>query len=186
MRFNKHFNLKDRHAFLSPSQYHWIRYDEEKLAARFLNAMNAQRGTELHALAAEMIRLGIRAKASKKTFNMYVNDCIGYRMIPEQTLYYSDNCFGTADAISFDVKKMLLRVFDLKNGVSKASVDQLLVYCAIFCLEYGFKPFELEYDIRLYKDDEVQKFEVDPGDIAHIMSTIISWDKAIDAMKMEV
>jgi hypothetical protein len=32
---------------------------------------------------------------------MYVNDAIGYQMTPEQPIYYSENCVGTADAISF-------------------------------------------------------------------------------------
>lgn len=183
MNFNKHFRLEGKHSFLSPSQYHWIRYDEDKLTDRVLNAMTARRGVELHQLAHELIRLGVKLPATKKTLNLYVNDAIGYRMQPEQILYYSDNCFGTADAISFRRNK--LRIYDLKNGETKTSVDQLLVYGALFCLEYGFKPFELEYDFRIYQLDEVQIFEVDPSDLVRIMDKIVVFDRKIDELRME-
>lgn len=53
--------------------------------------------------------------------NAFVNDAIGYRMDPEVLLYYSDNAFGTADAISFI--DGVLRIFDLKTG--KHPVNQL-------------------------------------------------------------
>lgn len=183
MNFNKHFRLEGKHSFLSPSQYHWIRYDEDKLTDRVLNAMTARRGVELHQLAHELIRLGVKLPATKKTLNLYVNDAIGYRMQPEQILYYSDNCFGTADAISFRRNK--LRIYDLKNGETKTSVDQLLVYGALFCLEYGLKPFELEYDFRIYQLDEVQIFEVDPSDLVRIMDKIVVFDRKIDELRME-
>ncbi len=183
MNFNKHFHLEGRHAFLSPSQYHWIRYSDEKLDDRFIKSVAARRGTELHQLAHDLIRLGVKLAGTKKTLNAYVNDAIGYRMSPEQILYYSDNCFGTADALSF--KNNLLRIFDLKNGVIKSSVDQLLVYAALFCLEYGFKSFEIEYDLRIYQNDEVLQFQVDPVDIAQIMAKIIAFDKRINEMRME-
>lgn len=183
MNFNKHFNLVGRHAFLSPSQYHWIRYDDEKLDARFLTNLAAQRGTDLHALAHEAIRLGVKLQG-RGTLAKYVNECIGHRMTPEQVLYYSDNCFGTADAIDF--RNFLLRIFDLKNGETPAKVDQLLVYAAIFCLEYGFKPFDIQYDLRIYQLDEVVPYEVDPKDIAYIMDRIIAFDKRINQLKEAV
>lgn len=183
MNFNKHFNLEGRHAFLSPSQYHWIRYTDEKLAERFITSMAARRGTELHALAHQCIRLGVKLPSSKKTLNLYVNDSLGYRMVPEQILFYSDNCFGTADSIGF--RRSTLRIFDLKTGENKTSVDQLLIYAALFCLEYKFKPFEIEYDLRIYQTDEVQLFDVKPVEIAQIMDRIITFDRMIDEMKME-
>lgn len=183
MNFNKHFNLEGRHAFLSPSQYHWIRYDDDKLVERFLNSMAARRGTEMHQLAHDLIRLQVKLPHTKKTLNAYVNDAIGYHMTPEQILFYSDNCFGTADALCF--RRNTLRVFDLKTGESKCSVDQLLVYSALFCLEYNFKPFEIQYDLRIYQTDEVQLFDVDPGEVAHIMDKIISFDKKINELRME-
>lgn len=183
MIFNKHYRLEGRHAFLSPSQYHWIRYDEDKLTDRFLNAMSASRGVELHKLAHDLIRLGVKLPASKKTLNLYVNDAIGGRMTPEQLLYYSDNCFGTADAIGFRRNK--LRIYDLKNGETKASIDQLLVYAALFCLEYGFKPFEIEYDLRIYQSDEILLFEIDPADVVRIMDRIVTFDRQIELLRKE-
>ena len=32
MNFNKHLNLDGQHAFLGASKYHWINYDEGKIA----------------------------------------------------------------------------------------------------------------------------------------------------------
>lgn len=183
MNFNKHLNLAGTHAFLSASKYHWINYDEEKLDRAFAAAMAAQRGTELHAFAHEAIRLGIKLRGSTKTLNQYVNDAIGFRMTPEQVLYYSDNCYGTADAISF--KKNHLRISDLKTGVTPTSEHQLEVYAAIFCLEYRFKPFDISIELRIYQNDEIRIYEADPDVIAHIMDKIITFDKRITAMRLE-
>ena len=55
MNFNKHFNLEGKHAFLSPSKYHWINYDDEKLIAAYCNFRAAQKGTELHDFVRIMI-----------------------------------------------------------------------------------------------------------------------------------
>jgi hypothetical protein len=183
VQFNSHYNLKDRHSFLSPSNYHWIRYTDEKLEERIITAEAAARGIKLHKLAHDLISLGVKLPHTKKSFNLYVNDSIGYRMSPELILYYSDNCFGTADALGF--RRNTVRIFDLKTGESKASVDQLLVYDALFCLEYHFKPFEIEHDLRIYQSDEVQVFEVDPSDVAHIMDRIITFSKRIDEVRLE-
>lgn len=114
MNFNRHSNLEGQHAFLGASKYHWINYDEDKVATAFRNHIATQRGTELHDLAARLILLRQKLPKSQKTLNMYVNDAIGYKMTPEQMLYYSENCFGTADAISF--KQNVLRIHDLKTG----------------------------------------------------------------------
>ena len=111
MIFNAHYNLKDRHAFLSPSSYHWIGYELEKLDLRYSNHMTAVRGTQLHEFARQAIKLKIKLPRTRQTLNLYVNDAIGYRMETEQVLYYSDNCFGTADASAF--RKGLLRISDL-------------------------------------------------------------------------
>lgn len=184
MDFNKHFHLEGRHAFLSASKHHWIRYSEEKLASAFMNAKAKQRGTELHELAHNLIRLGVKLPGNKKTLNAFVNDAIGYRMATEQILYYSDNAFGTADAIVFRRNK--LRIHDLKTGVSPASVEQLEVYAALFCLEYGVKPFEITIELRVYQNDDLSIFEADPDVITHIMDRIVTFDKIIDKLKSEV
>ncbi len=123
MNFNKHLAIEGQHAFLGASKYHWINYSEEKLIESYSKFQAAREGTELHAFAAQCIRLGQKLPRSQKTLNMYVNDAIGYKMTPEQPLYYSENCFGTADAISF--RKNLLRIHDYKSGVTPAHMDSL-------------------------------------------------------------
>lgn len=182
MIFNSHFNLVGQHAFLSASKYHWINYDEEKLVDAFTNAQAAKRGTELHALAHQAIRLGVKLPNTSKTLNMYVNHAIGYRMTTEQILFYSPNCFGTADAISFS--KKLLRIHDLKTGVNVGSIHQLEVYAALFCLEYAVKPGEIDIELRIYQNDEIDVVNPDINDIAHIMSKIIVFDQHIETMKV--
>jgi len=183
MDFNRHSNLLGQHAFLSASNYHWINYDPDKLDRVFRSAQAAQRGTELHALAHDLIRLGVKLPRNTKTLNLYVNDAIGFRMTSEVVLYYSDNCFGTADTISF--RRDLLRVSDLKTGITQSSVHQLEVYAALFCLEYRFKPTEIGVELRIYQNDGVTLFEPDPDSIAHIMDKIVSFDKRINALKEE-
>ena len=101
MIFNKHLNLEGQHAFLGASKYHWINYSEDKVAESYSRFLATQKGTQLHEFAAQCIRLGQKLPKSKKTLNAYVNDAIGFKMTPEQILFYSDNCFGTADAIVF-------------------------------------------------------------------------------------
>lgn len=183
MNFNDHSRLAGTHAFLSASNYHWINYDLEKLSERFLTASAAKRGTELHDFASEAIRLGIKLPKTSKTLNMYVNDAIGYRMTPEQVLFYSPNCFGTADAISF--KRNLLRIHDLKTGVTKASMHQLEIYAAMFCLEYNFKPFNIDIILRIYQEDEIVELLPERDVITHLMDKIITFDKHLDKLRQE-
>jgi Protein of unknown function (DUF2800). len=183
MIFNTHSALAGRHAFLSASKYHWTNYDDDKLEQTFRNAVLAQKGSELHDIAASLIRNGIKLPDVPKTFNQYVNDAIGFRMEPEQVLHYSDNAFGTADAISF--RQDVLRIHDLKTGTSPTSIRQLEIYAAFFCLEYGFKPANLQIEMAIYQNDEVVPKTADPTDITTIMSRIITFDKRIDDLRME-
>ncbi len=184
MIFNKHSDLAGRHAFLSASKYHWTNYDEDKLERTYLTALAVQRGNELHAFAHEAIRLGVKLPRTAATLNMYVNDAIGFRMSPEQILFYSQNCFGTADAIGF--KKDLLRVHDLKTGTIPASERQLEVYAALFCLEYKMNPFEIGVELRIYQSNEVQIYIPEPDDLMHLMDKIIVFDRRIEEIKKEV
>jgi lipid A disaccharide synthetase len=112
-RFKDYARYAGQHSFLSASNYHWLNYDDQKLTERYLALMAASRGTELHALAAQLIKLREKLPRSAKTLNMYVNDAIGFRMTPEQTLFYSPNAFGTADSISF--RDDILRIHDYKS-----------------------------------------------------------------------
>ena len=127
--------------------------------------------------------LGQKLPKSQKTLNMYVNDAIGFKMQPEQVLYYSDNCFGTADAIIF--RNNLLRIHDLKTGVTKAHMEQLEIYAALFCLEYNMKPGEIDIELRIYQNNEIVVHHPTADDILPIMDKIITFDKIIDKLKME-
>ena len=181
MKFNKYPNLEGCHAFLSASGYHWINYDEEKVAASYAKWRAIQRGTQLHAFAAQCIKLGQKLPRSEKTLNMYVNDAIGYKMTPEQVLYYSANCFGTTDAIAF--RNNFLRIHDLKTGENPAHMEQLMVYAALFCLEYDIKPSEIGMELRIYQNDAVLCHNATVEDIFPIMDRIITFDKIINNMK---
>ena len=189
MNFNKHYDLEGRHAFLGASKYHWLNYTEEKVAESYLNQMAKEKGTELHEFAAQCIKLGVKLPRSKKTLNMYVNDAIGYKMTPEQPLYYSDNCFGTADTICFrknkETGRELLRIHDYKSGKTPARMEQLMIYAALFCLEYRIKPTSIDYELRIYQNNEIIYSEPTGEDIIPIIDKIISFDKIITKIQLE-
>lgn len=183
MNFNEHWGLEGRHAFLSPSQYHWVNYDFERLEERFHSEQAKKRGTELHDFASRAIKLGRKMPKNNDTLNSFVNDALGYDMKSEQPLYYSDNCFGTADAISFH--KNLLRIHDLKTGVTPASMTQLLVYAALFCLEYSVDPKSIDIELRIYQNNEKDIHIPDPDEVREIMDIIVDFDKRIEFFKVE-
>lgn len=183
MNFNKHSNFEGQHAFLSASKYHWINYSEEKVAEAYSRSVAIQKGTELHAFAAQCIKLGQKLPKSQKTLNMYVNDAIGFKMTPEQILFYSENCFGTADAITF--RNGLLRIHDLKTGLISAHMEQLEIYAALFCLEYKMKPAEIEIELRIYQNNEILYSNPTTDDIVPIMDKIITFDKIINKIKAQ-
>lgn len=149
MQWNDHYSLKGKHAFLSPSSNAWLNYDPDKLRSAYINNENKKKGTMLHAFAEVAIQNKIKLANHKKALNQFVNDAIGFDMTPEMILFYSDNCFGTADAILFE--NNILRIHDLKTGLSKASFNQLLVYCALFCLEYEVNPYKITCVCRIYQ-----------------------------------
>lgn len=181
MRFKQRSELKGKHAFLSPSSYHWLNYDDQKLNARYFSVSAAKRGTDLHELAHEAIRLRVFLNDENDALAAYVADAIEYNMACEQTLYYSDNCFGSPDTISFT--ENLLRIHDLKTGVTPTSVKQLEVYVALFCLEYGIDPFEIDIELRIYQREEVRIFIPIPEGIQAIMEKIVAFDLQIEAIK---
>jgi len=183
MNFKRHSELEGQHAFLGASKFHWINYSEEKVAESYSKFIATLRGTQLHEFAAQCIRLGQKLPNSKKTLNMYVNDAIGFKMTPEQPLYYSDNCFGTADAISF--RKDILRIHDYKSGVMPAHMEQLEIYAALFCLEYKIKPGDIDIELRLYQSDEIRYENPTADIIVPIMDKIITFDKVINRIKTE-
>lgn len=183
MIFNNHSKLSGLHATFSPSQPSWLRYDNDKAIEVYSNRKAAEMGTRLHAWAAETIKLGIKQPKSKKTICAYVNDAISYKMSTEVVLVYSERFFGTADAISF--RNNFLRIHDLKTGKSSVSMEQLEIYAALFCLEYGKKPGEIEMELRIYQNDEVIVHNPTAEDILPIMDKIVHLNKLLDRLERE-
>lgn len=181
MRFNRHSDIEGRHAFLSPSNYHWLNYDSQKLEARYYTVMAAKKGTDLHDLAHRAIKLGIKLSEEHEALSAYVSDGIDYGMTCELALYYSDNCFGHADNLCFDGN--LLRIHDLKTGITATSFKQLEVYAAIFCLEYSIDPRDIDIELRIYQRSEVNIHEANAHHILTIMKKIVEFDAQIEAIK---
>lgn len=116
---------------------------------------------------------------------VYVNDAIGFKMSPEICLYFSENCYGHADAIDYNENKGLLRIHDLKTGISPVKMEQLYVYTALFFLQYKWvKPSDTSVELRIYQTGKEPLVE-QPGmdDIYPVMEKIKAFDKHINAMK---
>lgn len=208
MNFFTHNELRGKHAMLAPSQPHWLEYSEDKLYQKYVSNYAQTIGTLLHELAETLIKNNVKLKKTDKTvvlvhllqndiprsaiemdriysnFMTYVNDAIGFRLTPEQPLVYSEYCFGTADAISF--RNNLLRIHDYKSGTTPAKMEQLMIYAALFCLEYKYKPGEIEMELRIYQNDEILHHEPTADEIAPIMDKIIHSDKVLCELNEEV
>lgn len=215
MNYNKHSELEGKHAFLGASKSSWLNKDKDQLLVAYSRQYIQSIGTALHDIARKHIKHNFKlTKGSKKEIMLsliedyhipgyaidlaidydfvfdnlvnYVNDAIGYRMVPEQILYYSDNSFGTADAItSLDstFKNKLLRIHDLKTGTTPAHIEQLLIYAALFCLEYNTKPSEIDFELRIYQGCEIIGFKPEVDDIVPVMDKIITADKILKQSK---
>lgn len=206
MIFNRHSEIEGSHAILSPSGYSWLGYGtEEEFFKRFKSSYSQAIGTSLHSLAKTLIDGRIRlTKTDKKTaivhlledgiprsvidpddwydtLSVYVNDAIGFRMTPEVPLLYSINAFGTTDAISFRDK--ILRIHDLKTGITPAKMDQLMLYAAYFCLEYHVDPKDIETHLRIYQSKEVLEYDPEPIDIREVMDKTIAADKVVSKFR---
>ena len=183
MRFNDHSKLEGKHAPFSASKCSWLRYDEQKALEVYANMNAKEMGTRLHAWAKETIDLGIKQPKSKKTIYSYVNDAIGFKMSTEVVLYYSDRFFGTADAICF--RHNMLRIHDLKTGKTPVHMEQLMIYAALFCLEYKVKPSDIELELRIYQSDEVLYHNPTAESISSIMDRIVYLDKMLERLDCE-
>lgn len=181
MNFNKHYNLEGLHAPFSPSQSSWLRYDDDKARQVYLKKQAAKMGSRLHAWAKETIDLGIKQPRSKKTIYSYINDAIGFKMDTEVVLFYSEYFFGTADTISF--RNNFLRIHDLKTGEHPASIEQLMVYAALFCLEYRIKPSSIDMELRIYQNDEIVFHNPSGEEIQEIMEKIIHLNNLIEKIE---
>lgn len=172
MQWNDHWRLENQHAFLGASKHHWINYDEAKLRHTYNNHKKAQEGSELHDLAAILIKKRVKLRGNH-TLAAYVNDAIGFHMDPEVKLVFDENFFGTADAIKYDGRNKRLRVHDLKTGVHPGHMNQIKIYVALFFLEYGkllrVKPHDIESVMRIYQNDEIVQEVANADEIVTIM-----------------
>lgn len=211
MRWHDHSDIEGKHAFLSPSKKSWLNYDIDKLEAAYVNSWATTIGTVLHSFAE--IRIKRRKRLTKScrdtldqfmyengipvklidvdkyfdNLSLFVNESIGFRMEPEVGLKISDDCFGHTDAISFDERDRILRISDYKSGMTEPSMDQLLIYAALFFIEYK-KELNLELsnfrtELRLYFQEQVLYFEPDEQTMAHVVDTVLCQNKAVQTIK---
>lgn len=180
--FSKRFRDGD-HAFLSASAHAWFNYDDEKLVKVYMSKLAASRGTALHALACNLIKLKVKLPESKRTLNMYVNDCIKEGLRPEEKLYYSKFAYGTADAISYD--RGVLKVSDLKTGKTKVSFLQLMIYASLFILCYPEIPLKKVKRIilRIYQNDEVEVKEIEIDELLPVIDKIKRYSKILEELE---
>lgn len=203
-----HLELKGTHAPFSPSQPSWLNYTPEKLLGNYVSGYATMIGTLTHEFAEKRIKKvdkltpegidswefylwdhkvpeyvlhNIDKERIYGTLLMYVNDCIDFGMEPEKILYFSDNFYGTADAISF--KRKTLRISDLKTGTSLVKDEQLLVYAAFFCLENKIKPKDIKIELRFYKELDILYCEPEPEAIESIMQIVISHNKILQSFR---
>jgi hypothetical protein len=213
MQFIPHRNLEGRHAIFSASSWYWLNDEPEELVNRLCSQYATTIGTILHNVARNHIKYRIKLHKYDKNnvvlelltggvpaivvdtidfdsmfdnLMTYINDCIGFRMEPEVVLAYSDNFFGTADAIAFSEKERFLRIHDYKSGVTKASMNQLKIYAALFCLEYGFKPGNITTELRLYQSNEVIINNPETDELVPIIDKIVTTDKFLTRINEEV
>lgn len=215
MIWNDHSRDHDEdHALFAPSSTSYLNTDfsdvdaveeliQRKRAAKYATKV----GTVLHDYAQKRIKLGMRLNKAERNsvvfylltngipedvfdiefifenLRTYINDCILHRMNVEQKLKFSDIFYGTADAISFE--KNRLKIFDLKTGRSPVHIEQLMQYAALFCLEYGYKPSNIEIELRIYQADQVAVCEVDPNDIKDIINSMRITNKIYHEMRGE-
>lgn len=205
MNWNKHSNLEGSHAFLSASKPSWLNKTNDEIIEGKRNSYSQAIGTILHAYAADSIYYreklrkgdarGVKFDLMRKgipeyaidiqdvfpTLMSFVNDAIGYQMDSEILLYYSDECYGTSDAIQFYGDT--LRVHDLKTGITPAKMDQLMVYSALFFLEYKHKPERINTELRIYQMDEIIVHQPEPDEIREVMKSIAEKDRVLQKLK---
>lgn len=206
MQWNDHSKLKGSHSFMSASKFQWINDSDEEFIDRYVRGYLSAIGTLLHDYACDRIRFGMKLHKSSKDdvafylkknyipasiikridFNgmfsnlmNYVNDSIDNRMSPEVVLCYSDTeGYATTDAISFSDNYLM--IFDFKSGTTPVKIEQLEVYAAYFCLEYNYKPSDIDIELRIYQNGDVIYHNPSPEDISLIINRIKTGDKIIN------
>ena len=64
-------------------------------------------------------------------------------------------------------------------------MEQLMIYDALFCLEYGYKPSDIKHELRIYQSDDILVMNPHPDDISGIVDTIITSDEMINRLRSE-
>lgn len=169
------------HAIFSASNYHWLNYDTDKAIEYVKTSKAKELGVKLHAFAASAISLR-QMLSGKGTVAKYVNDAIKFGMDPEVMLYFSPYFFGTADSICID-RKGKIRIHDLKTGTTPASMKQLYIYDALYCLDYDVNPKDVQHELRIYQNDDMFVDNPEPSDIQEIIDKICELDKTINELK---
>ena len=193
---------------MGASKPNWVTDEDEQFKQRVLSYYASTIGTLLHDISRKYIKHSrkihkydkpsveldlLDADIPEKIMDMidfdtmfitmmaYINDAVGFCMKPEKVLYYSDNCFGTADSIGFYEKQKTLRIHDLKTGKTPAKIEQLLVYAALFCLEYKVKPEELnEIELRIYQLGDCLVHKPSAEEVRYFMNRIQQRDLDLD------
>lgn len=60
-----------------------------------------------------------------------------------------------------------------------------MIYAALFCLEYDYRPQDIQMELRIYQSDAVLVHNPTIEDIFPIMDHIVTFDKIINSMKEE-
>lgn len=206
MNWIENSDLEGKHAVLGASQYYWLNYKTSDLKKKLRPKYAPQIGTLLHRLAAEdyiskskkmvqedrrfvkeylmdegIPKFAIDMNSCFGNLKRYINDAVRNQMDPEILLYYSDNCFGTADAISFESN--YLRIYDLKTGSGKVSMRQLMIYAALFCLQYEIEPEDIDVELRIYQAKNLMIEHCDSDPIREIMDKIVMFNRKIEHMR---
>lgn len=208
MKWKEYSLPEGSHALFGGSNYHWIHYTSEDFVNKYRSSIAAKIGTAIHDAAQTLIEG--RIKISENDWNLvrfvleengfprnidcvpiltnlipYVNDAIAYGMDTEILLYFSENFYGTADAISFDEKKKFLRIHDLKTGLVPGHMEQLLIYMALFCLSYKYQPYDIKAELRIYQGGEILYFKPELEDVVPIVDQIVTGNKLITELRAE-
>lgn len=212
MNFRKHSELEGKHAILSASSWRWINDDPEALVKRLCSQYLQSIGTILHDIARkhikhriklnkydkknvmlELVELGVPAfvidtinfDSMYENLMRYVNDCVSFKMSPEVVLSYGRYFFGTTDAIRYDEESRFLRIHDLKTGTTPAHMEQLMIYVALFCLEYAIKPASIQVELRIYQGGEIILHEPTAEEITHVIDQILKHDTLMTKLREE-
>ena len=210
MTFTKHSDKVGKHAMLSASTWRWINDTPDELIRRLALQYAPVIGTHLHGIACNHIKFSVKLNRYDRknvllellakgvpgmildaidfdrifdNLMAYVNDCIGFKMSPEVVLMYSDTMWGTTDAIHFDERARFLRIHDYKSGFGSVYMEQLMIYEALFCLEYHVNPEDIDNELRIYQGCDILYHNPTPEDIRAYMDQIVMADRILQDLK---